>query len=135
MNNHHNNNSLLNTAIELFQEYRLESVDSGLHSNEDFIKSSEKISKALKSVPYQNAFEIDGAYIEQIAIAQEVMYKQGFQDGINLMQELIGERQVPISKKSYTNISSIDNKSLMRFKEVKVYESARTTGRGALSEA
>lgn len=98
------NNSLLNTAIELLREYRLESVDSELHSNEDFIKSGEKISKASKSVPYHNAFEIDGAYIEQIAISQKVMYKQGFQDGINLMQELMGERQVPISEKSYTCI-------------------------------
>lgn len=91
------NKNLLNTAMRLLQEHRLEYLGSALNSNEKYAKSSKKITEAFNTLPdkyFKIVFDIDGAYTEQLAITQEVMYKQGFQDGISLLLELINENYI-----------------------------------------
>ncbi len=55
--------------------------------------SNRQISKLLKDMPCKVADDIEGVYTEQMAVSEKIVYKQGFQDGINLLLELIGEKQ------------------------------------------
>lgn len=63
-----------------------------LAEDERYQATFRKIEKATSLLPVEIANEIEIAYCEQLAITQETMYRKGFQDGVNLIMELAGNK-------------------------------------------
>lgn len=86
---------LINVICDLLYEKQSEMVyEKILFRDSEFLSTLKETNALLKELPNGLSNEIFLAFASEISLSEKALYRQGFQDGINLALDMLGKERV-----------------------------------------